>query len=1250
MTAARPDNEAIFHDARDIPDPERRRMYIRDACGGDEGRFAHVEALLAAADGTDSLLDLPAAHTPGATIEQPTTERPGTVIGPYKLIEQLGEGGMGSVWMAQQNSPVKRLVAVKFIKAGMDSKQVIARFDAERQALALMDHPNIARVLDAGTTAAGRPYFVMELVKGILVTRYCDEHRLTPRERLELFVPVCQAVQHAHQKGIIHRDLKPSNVLIAQYDGRPVPKVIDFGVAKATGQQLTEHTLVTGFGAVVGTLEYMSPEQAELNQLDIDTRSDIYSLGVLLYELLTGTTPLEKKRLKEAGMLEALRLVREEEPPRPSTRLSSTAEMPSIAANRGLAPKRLAGLVRGELDWIVMKALEKDRTRRYETAYGVAQDIQRYLADETVLACPPSLVYRLRKFARRNKARVAVAALGLFFLASLGGVAGWAALRQVKQQAAQRAALETDIGRDLDEARDFCRQDRLREASAVLDHALALVTRGGADEDLGGRVAQLGNDVDMAARLEAIRLEMAAVKDEHFDRPGAALRYSEAFRDYGLDVDHLNPHEAAAGIEVSAVREQLVAALDDWLLSPGNGRNRLLAILAEADPDPWRQPVRTACVEGNAKAFLKLARGANASVQTPGNAVLMGHALRELGEIRLAAEFLRRAQQEHPSDFWLNQNLGLLLTHQKAARPGEAVGYLRVAVALRPDSPGALVNLGIALRADGDLPGASAAFQKAIDLKPNFATAHSNLGNALRERGDLPGAIAAYRQAIELKPDHARAHNNLGVALRDQGELPGAIAACQKAVALQPHSAEARNNLGVALGDQGDLAGGIAELRKAILLAPDLATAHSNLGNVLRERGDLPGAIAACQKAIDLKPDFAAAHNNLGAALRKRGDLPGAIAACRQAITLQPDFAGAYNNLGLALDDQSDVPGAIAACRKAIALKPAFAEAYNSLGIALGHQGDLPGAIAAFQKAIALKPRYAEAYGNLGNALRGHDDLPGAIAAFQKAIALQPKNADLHYDLGITLNAQGDLPGAVAAYQKAIALKPAFAEAHCNLGMVLQRQGQFAKALEELRRGHELGSRDPRWGYPSARWVRDGERLVALDGRWPDFLAGKAVPANPAERIDLARLCTRKQLNRAALRYYREAFAAQPTLLPPHSYDAACVAALAGCGRGQDADQLDDAERARLRRQALDWLSANLEARVRLLDKEPARVAAKVARDLRHWLGDPDFVGVRGPQSLAKLPEAERPAWQKFWKDVSDMLKQAQEKVASQKK
>jgi eukaryotic-like serine/threonine-protein kinase len=410
---ATPQNPAksLFLNALEITGEEERQAYVDECCAGNDLLRQELLALLAHHQQIGNFLDSsPAEFVPTMTIDCPT-ESSATVIGPYKLIEQIGEGGMGTVWMAQQSAPVRRTVALKLIKAGMDSRQIIARFEAERQALAMMDHPHIAKVLDAGTTDRGRPYFVMELVKGVPITSYCDEHHLTPKARLELFVPVCQAIQHAHQKGIIHRDLKPSNVLVSLYDGRPVPKVIDFGVAKAVGQPLTDKTLVTGIGSLVGTLEYMSPEQAEVNQLDIDTRSDIYSLGVLLYELLTGSTPFSREKLQQAGVLEMLRLIREQEPSRPSTKLSTAEGLPTLAANRSTEPAKLTRLVRGELDWIVMKALEKDRNRRYETAHGFAMDLQRYLADEPVEACPPSAAYRLRKFARRHKTVLAGAAL-----------------------------------------------------------------------------------------------------------------------------------------------------------------------------------------------------------------------------------------------------------------------------------------------------------------------------------------------------------------------------------------------------------------------------------------------------------------------------------------------------------------------------------------------------------------------------------------------------------------------------------------------------------------------------------------------------------------------------------------------------------------------------------------------------------------------------------------------------------------------
>jgi tRNA A-37 threonylcarbamoyl transferase component Bud32 len=422
---------------------------LDQACAGDADLRREIERLLTAHPLLKQFLEQPAGPPAGGTgpftpsaAPAPALAVGSVVAGRYKLRERLGEGGMGVVYVADQTHPVQRRVALKVVKAGLDSAAALTRFEQERQALALMDHPHIAKILDAGTTDAGRPFFVMELVKGIPITKYCDQEKLSPRERLELFVPVCQAVQHAHQKGVIHRDLKPSNILVALYDGRPVPKVIDFGVAKTLGPRLSEHSVYTEAGTMVGTLEYMAPEQAELNNLDIDTRADVYALGVVLYELLTGSVPFPRKQLQAAGLAEMLRVIKEVEPPRPSTRLSSSGDLPSLAAVRKLEPRRLTKLVRGDLDWIAMKCLEKERARRYETANGLAMDLQRYLADEPVLAGPPSFGYRLRKFVQRNRPQAIAAVVVL--LALLGGVAGttWGMIEAKRQERIAQGALE----------------------------------------------------------------------------------------------------------------------------------------------------------------------------------------------------------------------------------------------------------------------------------------------------------------------------------------------------------------------------------------------------------------------------------------------------------------------------------------------------------------------------------------------------------------------------------------------------------------------------------------------------------------------------------------------------------------------------------------------------------------------------------------------------------------------------------------
>jgi serine/threonine protein kinase len=474
--------ESIFAAALQKNSPDERAAFLDVACRGNPRIRADVEELLEASDRAGGFLETSPVRELSPTMDGPTlVESAGTVIGPYKLIEKIGEGGFGVVFLAEQERPVRRKVALKVIKPGMDTRQVIARFEAERQALAMMDHPNIAKVHDAGATENARPYFVMELVQGVPITEYSDQRNLTTRERLELFTTVCQAVQHAHQKGVIHRDIKPTNVLVQwglapfaksseqkvhvplAYD-KPQVKIIDFGVAKAINHRLTEHTLATGYAQMVGTPMYMSPEQAELSPLGVDTRTDIYSLGVLLYELMTGTTPFDKDRLHAASYDELRRIIREEEPPRPSTRLDSMFDslplagrpenssdslalegragegvtagatqnanlVTTIAAHRRTDARHLVQSIRGELDWIVMKCLEKDRNRRYQSANSLSTDIERFLNDEPVQACPPSAAYRLRKFARRHKS--AFAASVVVVLALLLGtiVSTWQAVR-----------------------------------------------------------------------------------------------------------------------------------------------------------------------------------------------------------------------------------------------------------------------------------------------------------------------------------------------------------------------------------------------------------------------------------------------------------------------------------------------------------------------------------------------------------------------------------------------------------------------------------------------------------------------------------------------------------------------------------------------------------------------------------------------------------------------------------------------------
>jgi serine/threonine protein kinase/tetratricopeptide (TPR) repeat protein len=894
--------KSIFLRAIEDCTPSEWGAYLDQACGDNAELRRRVHVLLEAHQTADSLIDTPEpATTPGAGASDP--DQSGTGIGPYKLIEEIGEGGMGTVYMAQQTEPVKRLVALKLIKPGMDSRQVVARFEAERQALALMDHPNIARVFDAGTTETGRPFFVMELVKGVPLTKYCDEHRLTPKERLELFIPVCLAIQHAHQKGIIHRDIKPSNVLVALYDGKPVPKVIDFGVAKATVQRLTAQTLVTGLGALVGTLEYMSPEQAELNQLDIDTRSDIYSLGVLLYELLTGTTPLDRKRLKQAAMLEVLRIIREEEPQKPSTRLSTTEELPSVAANRGLEPRKLSGLVRGELDWIVMKALEKDRKRRYETANGFAQDIQRYLADEPVQACPPSAWYGLRKFARRNKGPLLAAALVL--LAMVGGIVGttWGMMRalaakqaeakralgerQAKQQALDEKAKALAAAEAEEQAKNRA-LDREAETKAVLDFVENKVFAAARPKDEEGGQ---GYDVKLA---DAVKAALPFVEKSFSGQPliEARLRMTlgASFLFLGDAETAIAQYDAARKLYTNHLGPDHPATL--WSMS--NLANSYFRVGRTQEALKLRE-------ETLQLQKAKLGPDYPYTLWSMNN---LAESYAAAGRSLEALELLEQTRQlmkaklgpDHPDTLRSMNNLAE--SYAAAGRTQEAIKLHKETLQLwraklgpdHPETLSSMTGLANAYAATGRNPEALKLREETLQLQkaklgpdhPDTLMSMDNLASSYIAAGRTQEAVKLHEETLRLQkaklgPDHPHtllSMNNLASAYRDADRTQEAIKLFEAALRLQkanlgpnhPHTLGTMNNLVNCYLAVGEGAKALPIVQDTLALRERrakaepgnrleqsfLAWTHGQMGQVEQARLDYAGAVQAYARSVEM--------------------------------------------------------------------------------------------------------------------------------------------------------------------------------------------------------------------------------------------------------------------------------------------------------------------------------------------------------------------------------------------------------------
>jgi serine/threonine-protein kinase len=932
---------------------------------------------------------LPPAGPADATPARPAV--PG-----YEVLAELGRGGMGVVYKARQVA-LGRVVALKMILAGAHAGAAdLDRFRREAEAVAGLQHPNVVQIHEVGEHG-GLPYIVLELCDGGSLEKKLAGTPLPPREAAALAEALARAMRSAHAKGIVHRDLKPANVLLAE-DG--APKVTDFGLAK----KLDEAAGPTATGAVMGTPSYMAPEQAE-GKKGVGPAADVYALGAILYECLTGRPPF-----KAATSLDTILQVVSEEP---------------------VPPRRLNVRVPADLETVCLKCLRKGPGQRYAAAADLAEDLRRFQAGEAIRARPVGAAERAWKWVRRHPARAGLAAAVAVVVLLLAAGGLWLQ-RQREETARQAEALRQEVGAALEQAVRFRQAGHFEEGRELLEQARRRLGDGG-PADLRGRVEQSLADTALAERLDDALMRASTFVGGKMDSAGAQQGYAAAWRDAGLGAEGEDARAVGARVRASALREELVAALDDWAGLAGDGPRRewLLAVARAADPDPLRDRLRQPALWRDKEALARETRGAPAEGLSPQLAVALARAMGG----RAAVSLLRAAQARRPDDFWLNCQLGWALKeHDGAAR------Y----------------------------------FQAALALRPRAVLVHYNLGTVLSQQGKVDEAVGYFEQALRLDPK--------------------------------------------------------------------LAQAHVNLGDALEKQGKVGEAVGHYEQALRLDPKLVQAHNDLGLALKKKGRLDEAV---------------------------------------------------------------------------------------------GH---------FEEALRLDPKNAWVHYNLGLALAAQGKLEQAVGHYEEALRIDPKKAEAHCNLGEVLRRQGRFEESLACYKRGHELGTKRPGWRYPSARWVRDAERLAALERRLPVVLKGEARLTSAAECLDFARFCQSTKRYAAAARFHADAFAADPKLAAdPRSsnrYHAACAAALAAAGQGADAPKPDDKERARLRGQALGWLRADLALWRKQVGPAKADSRAAAQRTLRHWRQDADLAGVRGQEALAALPAEERAEWEKLWAEVADLLRQ----------
>ncbi|MCY3002963.1 MAG: tetratricopeptide repeat protein [Planctomycetota bacterium] len=1101
----------IFNEARELP-PEQRATYLLGACGKDSALRSKVEELLTADAAAGQFLSAPTAERfPSPAVRpQPVAEQAGTQIGRYRLLEQIGEGGMGTIWMAEQREPVKRRVALKIIKLGMDTKQVIARFEAERQALAMMDHPNIAKVLDAGATETGRPYFVMEYIKGIPILEYCDQGKVDTRARLELFTKVCQAIQHAHQKGIIHRDIKPSNVLVTLHDGVPVPKVIDFGIAKATNSELTSKTLFTEHRQMIGTPAYMSPEQAEMSGLDIDTRSDIYSLGVLLYELLTGTTPFDIKTLLESGFGEMLRAIREDEPHKPSTRISSLGETGTrTALQRRIDAKRLSTLLRGDIDWIVMKCLEKDRTRRYETANGLAADIVRHLNDEPVTAGAPSAAYRLRKFVRRNRGQVLAGAA--IVAALLAGVVAFAwkaeeaseqrdeALLAKESEAEQRreaelARAEAERQRTLAEQQEALA--KRQETEALKQAAIAeAVAKFQTDMLAAVDPNQLPRDPvtkeplkDKVTVVQAMEAAVAALDGGSLaDQPLVEARVRDTIGGTLMQLGRFSDAEPnlrrALGLRLAAAQgdDKLVAEARDklamvlWQLSRNAESEEMMRaaletfrrVLPPGDPaladamDNMAKPLVAQNRLAEAEPLLRDALALRRASLPPGD-VAVAHGLNSLGHLLSLQDKYVEAEPLYREALAIN----------RAARP-----------AGHPELANSLNNLAACLKGQLEFDEAEKLFAESLAISratlpaihPRIALALNNRASLLQSQGRLAEAEPLFRESLDIwravipegHPHMVACMVSLAQVLAARGDSESAEALYLEALAIS------RRILANADPIQIQILGEFSALLQR-------RNRHREAEPLQRE------LVRLCRDhALDKNAEFAAWLNGLGLTELELGHFDEAEALLREALELQratlpvghDNIHNVLVNLTYALQRQGRSAEAERVCQEALLNRraalpdghPSLASALYDIATLQMQQGKLAEAEPLLREALQiLRANSADGraepvvLASLANLLELRGRPAEAEPLYREWLATLPARADradgsdarVLNDFSLLLWERGELAEAETLCRKALEVQrhahltedPNHANVLGNLGALAIAQGRLEEA------------------------------------------------------------------------------------------------------------------------------------------------------------------------------------------------------------